>query len=284
MNDYLFSNFSFLIRSVTEEPHIYLAILFFSSTVILLLAYYWFFKQYQSLYFYLSILLLLSTSTYYLFNINALRQGLSGSLILLSLAVFFNYKRYLISFLFIILAVLTHKSALIAFFILLFIKNYRLHINMSLYIFIFSIVAGFFIKEFMLQAAYYFDLSYISYKLVGLSKPVTGATSVVLKVIVLFVTLTYFHFIAKKTRPEKLYLDLLKFYTYYASVVMLFSGFESMFNRMLMFTNIIEPILFTLVVRRFRQKNIWFVVTGLISFLYMIFIFNYPTIVQELRL
>jgi len=284
MNDYLFSNYSFLIKSITEDPNIYLAILFASSTIIIFLAYYWFFMQYQSPYFYLSIVLLLSTSTYYLYNINALRQGLSASLILLSLAVMFNYKRYFSSFLLIILAVLAHKSALIAFFIFLLIENVRLKINKSLYIFFLSILTGFLINDLLLHIAYYFDLNYVTYKLEGLSKPVTGHTSVVIKMIVLIVTLTYFHIIARNSRGDKLYLYLLNYYTYYASVVMLFSGFESMFNRMLMFTNIIEPILFTLVVRRFRQKGIWFAVTGLIAILYMVFVFNYPSIVQELKL
>ena len=284
MNDYLFSNHAFLIKSIVEDPNIYLAILFFSSTIILFLAYYWFFMQYQSPYFYLSIVLLLSTSTYYLFNINALRQGLSASLVLLSLAVMFNYKRYFSSFLLIILAVLAHKSALIAFLIFLLIENVRLKINKSLYVFFLSILTGFLINDLLLQTAYYFDLNYVVYKLEGLSKPVTGYTSVAMKMIVLIVTLTYFHIIARNSREDKLYLYLLNYYTYYASVVMLFSGFESMFNRMLMFTNIIEPILFTLVVRRFRQKGVWFVVTGCIAILYMVFVFNYPAIVQELRL
>jgi hypothetical protein len=284
MNDYLFSNHAFLIKSITEDSNIYLAILFFSSTIILFLAYYWFFMQYQSPYFYLSIALLLSTSTYYLYNINALRQGISASLVLLSLAVMFNYKRYFSSFLLMILAVLMHKSALIVFFIFLLIENVSLKINKSLYIFFLSILTGFLINDLLLQVAYYFDLNYVVYKLEGLSKSVTGHTSVAIKMIVLIITLTYFHIIARNAREDKLYLYLLNYYTYCASVVMLFSGFESMFNRLLMFTNIIEPILFTLVVRRFRQKGIWFVVTGLIAILYMIFVFNYPSIVQELKL
>ena len=135
-----------------------------------------------------------------------------------------------------------------------------------------------------MQVAYYFDLNYVVYKLEGLSKSVTGNTSVVIKMIVLIITLTYFHIIARNAREDKLYLYLLNYYTYYASDIMLFSGLESMFNRMLMFPNIIEPILFTLVVRRFRQKGIWFFITGVIAILYMIFVFNYPSIVQELRL
>ena len=185
-----------------------------------------------------------------------MRQGLSASLVLLSLAVMFNYKRYFSSFLLIILAVLAHKSALIAFLIFLLIENVRLKINKSLYVFFLSILTGFLINDLLLQTAYYFDLNYVVYKLEGLSKPVTGYTSVAMKMIVLIVTLTYFHIIARNSREDKLYLYLLNYYTYYASVVMLFSVFESMFNRMLMFTNIIEPILFTLVVRRFRQKGI----------------------------
>lgn len=284
MNDYFFSSLSFIIKYITNNPIAYLAILFFLSTAILFSAYFLFFMRYQSAYFYLGILLLLSTSTYYLFNVNALRQGLASSLVLLSLAILFNNRRHFASLLLIILATLTHKAALIALLISYLTKSERLNIKNSLLVFYFAVLTGFFIDSFILKLAYFFDLNYFVYKLEGLSKGVTGNTSVVTKLIYLVVVLTYFHTLVRVMHKDKLYLFLLNYYTYYASIVVIFFGFESMFNRLLMFTNLIDPILFVLTIKGFKQKDIWFITIILISILYMFFIFSYPSIQQELKI
>ena len=284
MNDYFFSNYSFLIKKFTQDSKSYLSIIFLSSTLIILTAYFLFLKNYNSSYFYLSVFLLLSTSTYYLYNLNALRQGLSASTLMLGLAIMYQYKSYLTSFMIIIIGTLLHKSGVIFVFIFVLIEFFKLKLDKSLYFFFICLFTGFVTQDIFLKTSIFFDLNYFIYKFSGLSKSVTGNTSVLVKVFVLTTVLVTFHFLSRYNNRNNLYSYLLTYYTYYAAFIMLFSSFESMFNRFLMFPNIFEPILFTLAITIFKQKKPIFIIVLYFSLGYMVFMFNYPSIVSELRL
>jgi hypothetical protein len=214
--------------------------------------------------------------------VNALRQGMALSVIVLSLAVLYQYKNNIITYMLFFLAVLLHKSAVVVLFAYIAAKFIPKLKNTLILFYIFLFLSPF-AGYVLLFIAQVLNIEILVYKFTSLSKGTTGSTSIYIKLGVLLILLNYFHYVARFNK-DKLYVFLLKYYTLFAAIAVLCIDFPSMFNRLLMFFGIIEPLLFALAIYGYRQKSLLLMLTLFLATLYLIFIFNYPSMVMELRL
>lgn len=281
MDDYGFSHLSYVIKSISIDSRTYLILLFFISTVTIFSSYYIFLKGESSSIFYLAIVLLLFSSSFYLLNINALRQGISLSFLLMAYSFLFN-RRNALAVIFLLVAFLFHKSAIFGFivFFLIFLRYWQ---GLSLVSFYYcASITGLLINiEVIFHILNMFGFSNISEKLNTLSKETTGTTTVEFKMLVLFILVHYFAWLRMYTN-NRLFLFITCIYILTAGLVMLFSSFESFTNRSLLFFGIVEPIIFALSIHCFKKKNEILGIVFLGGMAYFLYVLFHPSFRSEL--
>jgi len=141
--DYLFFTLTFLIRSITDSPDIYLFLISLISVGILFYAYYRLsVKINKEKYFLFFILLLITTVTFYSLYANLIRQGFALSIVLLSITI----NKKILKYFLLLVAFLFHKSIIsivIAIIIVDIFKNKTKILNYSLYITTFFFLINF---------------------------------------------------------------------------------------------------------------------------------------------
>jgi hypothetical protein len=282
MNDYGFSHYSFIVKKFTDNAHYYLFITFFISTLILFISYYIFLKDEQSIFLYLSIIFLLFSSSYYLLNLNGIRQGLCLSFVMLSYALYYE-KKNVFSIILLLIAFSFHKSAIFAFIALFIIAIRSGQLN-PIFIFYFCTIIGLVINaDLLIQFFDYLQLDNVAEKIKNFNRPTKGNTSVSLKLFVLFVLVNYFSLIRRHT-PNKLFLYLTDIYIIYASVAMLLLSMDAFVNRVLLFFGLIEPLIFATSIHCFKHKQRVIPFIIIFGLLYFLFVVQHPSFRSELRL
>jgi hypothetical protein len=282
MNDYGFSHYSFLIRKITDSGVLYLFITFFLSTLFLFTSYYIFLKEEQSSFLYISIFFLLFSSSYYLMNLNGVRQGFSSSLIMLSFAYCYEMKNTKAITLMLV-AISFHKSALLALATLFIITQPWIRISPVLIFYFLTIIGLLFNSEQIIILFNDAGLDVIAEKFKSFNRVSKGNTSVTFKLFVLFTFVNFFAYIRSYT-TNQLFNFVTRVYIIYAGIVMLFCSFEAFVNRLLLIFGVIEPLIFALSIYCFKDKRKVMPFILLFGIIYFVYVFTHPSFRSELRL
>ena len=282
MNDYGFSHYSFIIKKLRDNSNTYLLITFALSTLLLFTSYYIFLKDEQSSFLYIVIFFALFSSSFYFLNLNGIRQGFSISLAMLAFAFAYE-KRTITASIFMLLAFLFHKTAIISLVLLLLIFQRSIQINPIYFFYFFSFIGLIMSIDIITNIFNILNLDIITEKVKNLARPSKGNTSVTLKLLLLF-TLTNYFAILRSHTSNNVFIFLTNIYILYAGIVMVFFKFEAFVNRLMLFFGILEPIIFVLSIHCFKNKKKVFPFIIIFGLLYFLYVFVHPSVRSELRL
>jgi hypothetical protein len=290
-NDYFFSYFSYFISLTGIDYRGYLFITFFFCVSILLLAYkniivIGTYKNLQSsneaFFFYIvACIFLFCSSTFYLFSLNAIRQFMAISLFMFGLSLYLSNKPKQ-SYLFYILAAMSHSSALLLIFAFFTSKLFRLRIIIvsalvltPLFFFIGPIYLSNFISNTL-------GFDFIGDKILNLSGSSTGSISVEVKYIhALFFSFLAL-FIALKTN-NIFFRKIVLFYVTYVLISGLMLSSPIMATRLLLYSGIIEPIILAFSLCLFKPKQRLFLAClfAILSIFYMSYLYFFNSTIRS---
>lgn len=232
------------------------------------LAYFHFFRNTRALLF-LALFFMLNSSSFYLIQGNVIRQGLSSSLLLLSLCVLPGIRTNLFK----LMAFFSHKGSVFSFITsLLNFKN-----KIRAIILIIGLFAGYF--SIFVHLLKLFPLpQFVITKLEFYSTFERASSNSMIKLgLLLFFNLLFLFFRNRQNHYEKAYS---LFFAFSLAALLLFR-FDGMFSRLILYTDIFVPILTVGVIERFSSKNnrvIASIICITLSLVYSVYVFNHESI------
>lgn len=232
------------------------------------LAYFYFFKDTRAMMF-LALFFMLNSSSFYLIQGNVIRQGLSSSLLLLSLCVLPGIRTNLFK----IMAFFSHKGSVFSF--LTGFLNFKT--NIRAVVLIIGVLAGYF--SIFVHLLKLFPLpQFVITKLEFYSTFERASSNSIIKLGLLILFNILFLFLRnRKGNYEKAYA---LFFSFSLAALLLFR-FDGMFSRLILYTDIFVPILTVGVIQRFSSKKnraIATVICVVLSLAYSVYVFNHESI------
>ncbi|PIB23380.1 EpsG family protein [Maribacter sp. 4G9] len=232
------------------------------------LAYFYFFKESRALMF-LALFYMLNSSSFYLIQGNVIRQGLSSSLLLLSLCVLPGIQTNLLKF----MAFFSHKGSVFSFLTgFLKLKN-----RVRAIILVLGLLAGYF-SLFVLLLKLLPLPQFVITKLEFYSTFERASSNSIIKLgLLLLFNLLFLLFRNRDKNYEKAYSLFFSF----SLAALLFFRFDGMFSRLILYTDIFVPILTVGVIQQFSTKSNRVIASAIgitFSMVYSVYVFNHESI------
>lgn len=276
--DYLFFMIGWFVKQITIYPEVYIFFLSFLSIVIFYLSYLKLIKNYICQYKNILLYSSFFTSTILLIYANVIRQGLSISLIVLSIYLF-SMKKFKSAFFILLCASFIHKAAFLFFIILPIVFIYNISIKKLLF---FSVISLIFMKFNLLAIIIPEDFFIIGSILSGYANTNFNVDNLSLKIIVLSISLIYFYLVTTKNK-EYYFNKLFKIYLFLYSFIVISYPFGKFCERLILYDSILLPILFFMTIKIFKQKMLMLFFYLIISSLYGIYVINHPSILANIN-
>lgn len=260
--DYLFFTIPYLVNYISSSPNIYLFINALISFSLLFYAYYKIINGNK--YYYLFpfvIFLILMTSTVIANYGNLLRQGLAISLVLMSISYMLE-KKYRYGYIFLILALFSHKSVIVFFIIYFFVFHKEIKLKYY-FLGMFATLPFIFFNVSDLITSNFFFLAEKIDTYQGSSSRMLLYKSILLFFIALFLYLFF------KNKNYNYAFD--KIFKIYLSVLMIsfiFFQIEIISGRLLYYPSILLPYFIFYFLFYFKQKNLYYFTVTILSTLY----------------
>lgn len=260
--DYLFFTIPYLVNYISSNPNIYLFINALISFSLLFYAYYKIING--SKYYYLFpfiIFLILMTSTVVANYGNLLRQGLAISLVLMSISYMLE-KKYRYGYLFLILALFSHKSTII-FFIIYFFVFYK---EIKLKYYFFGILATLPFIFFNLSDLIANNFFFLAEKINTYQD--SSSRMLLYKSILLFLVALFLYLFFENKDYTYTFDKIFKIYLSVLMFSFVFFKIEIISGRLLYYPSILLPYFIFYFIFYFKQKNLYYFIVTILSTLY----------------
>ena len=260
--DYIFFIITYLVHYISSNPNVYLFINAFVSFTLLFYAYYKIING--SKYYYLFpfvIFLILMSSTVISNYANLLRQGLAISFVLMSIAYMLE-KNYKYGYLFLLLALFSHKSVIIFFIIYFFVFHTKIKLKKYLFA-LFASIPFLFLNVSTIIGSNFFLLSekFNAYQ-------ESNSTMLLYRVILLFFIALFLYIFLKNKYYTYTFDKIFKIYISVLINSLIFFKIEIISGRLLYYASILLPYFIFYFLFYFKQKTLYFFVVTIFSLLY----------------
>jgi hypothetical protein len=276
--DYFFFFLGWIIKLFTNSESLYIFLLDFIAINLLFFAYYRILNtlNINKNTFIVLIFFVFSTSSFIFLYGNVIRQGLSVSLVLLAISYFID-KKVTVGIFYFILAILTHKSSLI--FLPIFIIVFYYDIKWLTIFFILGLSFSLSKLE-LISMIGDFNILFVSDKILVYQ----GAeqANIDIKLYVLFFNFIYLLFAINKSY---VFDKLFKIWILLFAIVLFSSEIEKFASRLILYNDIILPILYYLVLFINKDKKYFkllFTLNILFVFLYSVYVYNHQSILNTI--
>jgi hypothetical protein len=260
--DYVFFTIPYLVNYITSNPNIYLFINALISFTLLFYAYYKIINGNKYYYIFPFIMfLILMTSTVIANYGNLLRQGLAISLTLMSISYMLE-KKYKYGYLFLLIALFSHKSVII-FFIIYFLV---FHTEIKLKNYFFALFASLPFVFLNISSLIGDNFFFISEKLDSYKESLSKM--LLYKSILLFFIAVILYAFFKNKSYNYHFDKIFKIYLFVLIISFIFFKIEIISGRLLYYPSILLPYFIFYFLFFIKQKNLYFFIVTILGSLY----------------
>ena len=267
----------FIHHYVTSNDYLYLFLITLLMTSLITFVYGLFFTNRSLSLYALALVMCFSTSSLFLLSSNVIRQGFSIPFFLLFI-YFYSQRQLIKSACFLFVASLFHFSAALFSPIFLLYPFFE-YINKPLLCIYGSIIISLIMKPIVYTFLKVFGLDLLLHKLLvsEYTVPIYQDISTLIKVVLLLFFATFFCGIYRN-KGDEFYDRLIRLFLCLMSYVFLFLSFSGIVNRFLLFTSLLLPILFALMIMRVKHKQLIYFLSFLGSLFYLGIVLNHPSV------
>lgn len=265
-----------LLKQFTSSPVLYIFVLNLLAVGILVVGYTKLVYDELRNYSPLAVYLFLCTSSAFLLYGNVVQQGLAISFVLLAMG--YAYKRNMVvAYMLLLLAVFTHKSSIL--FLLFFPIVFSKHIKMS------HLIAAFLASLVLMNVDLAniflsFNWPFITEKLIIYRE--SEQSNLGLKIGLIMINVALFLYVYNHKTSEVFNL-ILRFYLIYACIVFLMLDFPKLCSRLIIYMNVLLPILYMNTLSVVRPKWLILLIILCMSFAYGVYVVSHPSIQSIIR-